>query len=109
MPSPGGAAKPPRGAFAQTSSARTARSSTASAGSRPPLAPFDLDLRALDAFGIERLYGVRGARDESLRVLVRREVRENPLGERSRVAALRAADANPEPQELLRLQVLRNR
>ena len=71
--------------------------------------PVDLNLRALDAFRVKRLHGVRGAGDERPRVLMEFEVGEHPVGERPRVAALGPPDADPEPQELLRLQVLRNR
>ena len=74
-----------------------------------PVAPVDLDLRLLDALGVERLDRVRGARDERFRVLVRLEVREHPVRERPRIAALGPADADAKPQELLRLQVLRDR
>src|SRR6478752_9622547 len=78
-------------------------------GQLAALAPVDLDLGLLDALGVERLDRVCGARDERFCVLVRLEVREHPVRERPRVAARGPADTDAKPQELLRLQVLRDR
>src|SRR5262249_21383257 len=57
-----------------------------------------------EALRVERLDRGGGAGDESVRVLVRLEVREHPVGERSAVAALRPADADPQPEEVLGAQ-----
>ena len=73
-------------------------------------AAVDRGLRALDALGVERLDGVGGARDERLGVVVRLEVREHPVGERPRVAALRAGRRRSRRRrKSWRLQVLRDR
>ena len=42
-------------------------------------------------------------------LLVRLEVREHPVGERTRVAALRAADSDPQAEKVLRAEHLRDR
>ena len=49
-----------------------------------------------------RLDGVRGAGDERLDVDLGLELREDVVGDRAAVAAAGPADADPEPQELLR-------
>ena len=73
------------------------------------LAPVDRALRLLDAFGVELLDRVGGARDESLCVVLRLEVGEDVVRERARIASLRAADPDAQAQEVRRLQVLRDR
>ena len=69
----------------------------------------ELRLRLLQAFGVQRLDCVRRARDDRVRVLVRIEVRQDVVGERARIAALRPADADAQSQKVLRLQVLGDR
>ena len=76
---------------------------------RARLAAVDLKLRLLDAVGDEQLDRIRRARDEVVRIVVRLEVREHPVGERPRIAALRAADADPQAEEVRRAELLRDR
>src|SRR3954469_885406 len=71
--------------------------------------PVDARLRALEAFGVELLDGICGTRDQRVGVVVRREVGEDVVGERPRVAPLRTSDADAEVHEVRRLQVLRDR
>src|ERR1700756_4422645 len=98
--SPAAAGRPRRGDCARISTAPIACSSTASA--RSSLAPVYLNLGALDALCVEHLDRVGGARDKRLSIVVRLEVREHPVGERTRVSTLWPADADAEPQALLR-------
>src|SRR5579872_5729381 len=72
-------------------------------------APVDGRLRALDALGLEPLHRLRGVPHDRLGVVVWLEVREYVVGERARVAALGPADADAQAQEVLRLQVRRDR
>ena len=67
--------------------------------------PVEAALRRLEPLRVERLDRVGGARDDPLGVLVRLEVGEHPVGERAAVAAAGPADADAEPQELLRPEV----
>jgi hypothetical protein len=62
-----------------------------------------------DAIGDERLDDVRSTSDERPRIFVRLEVGQHPVGKRPRIAALRAADADAQPQEVGRAQLLRDR
>src|SRR5580765_56996 len=66
-------------------------------------------LRALEAGGVERLDGVGRARHDRLPVVVRLEVGQDVVRERSPVAASRAADTDAEAEEVLRSEVLRDR
>src|SRR2546430_476355 len=109
MPSPGGAVRPQRGASAATSTAPITSSSEAWARSRPFLAPVDLDLCPLDAIGDEQLDRVRRVRDELVRILVRLEIPEHPVGQRTRVTPLRPPDADAQTEEILRAELLRDR
>src|SRR6266545_298484 len=68
----------------------------------------ELRLRPLEALGVERLDRVGGARDDPLRVVVRFEIGENVVREGPSVAALGAADADAQAEEILRAEVLRN-
>src|SRR5215218_7447175 len=79
------------------------------AGASQPLNLVEPRLSAIEALGVERLDRVGRARDDRLRVLVRLEVREDEVGERPPVAALRTADADPQPEKLLRPEMLRDR
>src|SRR3954471_11990243 len=69
----------------------------------------DAALCRLEPLGIEGLDRVGGARHERLCVVVWLEIREDVVRERARVAALRAADSDPEAHELLCPEVLRDR
>src|ERR1051325_10992519 len=75
-------------------------------GPEPSLAPVDRGLRALDPFAVELLDGVGGAGDERLGGVVRLEVREDVVGERARVAAVRPADTDAKPEEVLCAELL---
>ena len=55
------------------------------------------------------LDGVGGAGDDRVRVLLGRERREHVVGDGATVAAAGAADADPQPEELLRAEGLRDR
>ena len=66
-------------------------------------------LGRFEPFGVERLDGVGGARDELRRRPRRLEVGEHVVGERPPVAAARPADADPQAQEVLRAEVLDDR
>src|SRR5581483_8405294 len=66
-------------------------------------------LGGLEPLRVERLDGVRGARDDRLGVLVRLEVREHPVGEVAPVAAPGPPDADAQAQEVRRAEMPRDR
>ena len=88
-PAPGRRRRSP-GAAARRGPARRAR--TASSGRRWSI---DAPLRGLEPVRVERLDGVGGAVDDRVRVLVRLEVGEHPVGELAGIAALRPAPRRP--------------
>ena len=69
----------------------------------------ELPLRRVEPLGVERLDRVGGAGDDRRGVLVRLEVGEHVVGERAPVAAPGPADADAQPQEVRRAEVLRDR
>ena len=66
-------------------------------------------LRLLETVRDERLDGVRRAGDDRCGVVLGRERREDEVGDVARVAATRAADADPQPEELGRAEPARDR
>src|SRR4051794_31580034 len=71
-------------------------------------AAVDRALRGLEALGVEQLDGVGGLANKAVGILVRLEIGEDPIGEGPRVAPLRPPNADAQPQELGRREVLRN-
>src|SRR5580765_301592 len=79
------------------------------AGASRPSNLVEAALRGLEPCGVERLDGLGGARDEPLGVVVRLEIGENVVGERAAVSPLGPADADPQPEEVLGAERLRDR
>src|SRR5919201_5527224 len=66
-------------------------------------------LRSLEPVAHDAFDRVGRARDERLRVLLGLEPREYPVGDGTGIAPARAADADPQPQEVLGAAVRRER
>src|SRR6476646_10930409 len=63
-----------------------------------------LRLRALEAFGIELLNGVRSTRNERLGVVIRSEIRKDVIRGLAAIASARAPHSDAQAQEVRRLQ-----